>query len=707
MFVSPAVDRLMINGESIDILSGMTDMSYIVEVPVEGAEPPRTQEVLHRFYPSSLQAAREKKPRAWRDEPRLAVEATAENTRIPEDTTVQVFGQTANVAPAMYTGKMCKVASLAMGLTKVAIQYQHSFFCTHGIFTAKSGALWLIEISMANGVVAMPLPVSKIKLRDKVMMEAIVAAGIPALPTGVAIPKDLAAAITDGRVLRLMTAAELNNRFYADHIPFYGDCGWAFSESGANAVNTSWNNVVEDDYIHSYLHRIDIIESDTGQLAAALTLVSSGILFNGNSATRFLVPSGQSADLLTFQMKKANTPFQDPPGETWGGPLHAFFVGEALKVYEQTVYKGGPSTPASGGYSPYDCFLVGGSINTGSDFGYTPVAKEAYISSTLSGEIVRGDSIDFSGPGITPPRNDQSYELGTHKIEDVPTGPYFAGPNAFAGGGGAIDGWLVTRVFTVVATSREETVPAEVVQNCLVISPKNRSCVFVGTTKFTGERRTVESKYFLGYMLKIGEGFDVWTNAPISQPPGQFYGGPWRVNYSGQLAQSNPQNSYAADILAGSSSIDYSMQQTINIGFGVVSASVFFPKGGNASDPFNLNNEMALSTSYEPVRDYSIGARVVRPSTREGTMTALNGPLITSSIITGATEETKFSRIFAVSPDVNGIFAAMFSSRSAFLGSSLASKNQGDLAGEGLSVQPADGEDMSELGILPSWVGYS
>lgn len=155
------------------------------------------------------------------------------------------------------------------------IRYDYRWMRTHGIHVADDGQLWLIEVSMTRGVLAMPLPVHELTRRPpppklgedpkpwrfREALEAIqIETGDPdnpfvtvrdedgirvleefgGFPTGESLPdgEALESAIRAGEVLRLMTAEELDP-FYR-HSFYSSALGWAFSESGREAHNTGY-----------------------------------------------------------------------------------------------------------------------------------------------------------------------------------------------------------------------------------------------------------------------------------------------------------------------------------------------------------------------------------------------------------------------------------------------------------------------------------
>lgn len=114
-------------------LSGLTDMVFhsdglsgltpVYEVP-DPDHPEEIIDVFRRFYPSPATPA---EGRAWRDEPRLAID---------EDAAKQMLVLRAS----MFSGEMRKVVQVLQG-ANVAIPYSPMFGLTHGVFTAASDGL--------------------------------------------------------------------------------------------------------------------------------------------------------------------------------------------------------------------------------------------------------------------------------------------------------------------------------------------------------------------------------------------------------------------------------------------------------------------------------------------------------------------------------------------------------------------------------------
>lgn len=203
----------------------------------------------------------------------------------------EAFAQTQTIYPTQYSGRMRKVVQALFGFGKQPdgeddisifdavdpdfdvvdgdteepqqsqyeleveasgrqVRYDYRFMRTHGITIAADGEVWLVEIGMNRGILAMLLPLHEhtrtAEFRDLVYeadrQEAILMLDeFGGFPTGEAFPNtpdSLEANIRAGRVLRLKTAAELSE-FYS-HTGYSSVMGWAFNDSGSEAHNTGW-----------------------------------------------------------------------------------------------------------------------------------------------------------------------------------------------------------------------------------------------------------------------------------------------------------------------------------------------------------------------------------------------------------------------------------------------------------------------------------
>lgn len=285
---------------------------------------------------------------------------------------------------SMFSGTMKRVVQAVQGLGRinapgyyltavpasrdVDMVYSTNYGVTHGIYKAANKNHWLVEISAARGVLAMPLPlIPGTKARsylDRLVRigdagTAAVVREFGGLPSGETFPAGaaLTSAINDGKVLRLRTAEQLN-KFYAatpneaHTLPF----SWAFSESGGRAVNTRFNyKVVDRDdpkpSLTGELWQIDITlsahtlnppeGSPVGTGSASLAMKSGGGRI-AKSGMRNLFGSQVSEALQVILQNYVGQNCMDvdewstakvlESWEGWGAPMYAFFRGETLEV---------------------------------------------------------------------------------------------------------------------------------------------------------------------------------------------------------------------------------------------------------------------------------------------------------------------------------------------------------------------------------------
>lgn len=248
------------------------------------------------------------------------------------------FSQYTALKPSMYTGMMCKVVQAVMGLgrinpsklgdkainkqdpqlsaymrhiksTGVQVRYDYKFHRTHGIYVGPDGVLWLIEIGINRGILARPLPIvpgsNKPPFRDSItvrgdsdMLEVLDALGC--VPTGEAFPNtptELAKAKARGDVIELMPASGMRE-FYKNS-PYSSACGWAFSDSGAEAHNTAYGYESDTAEVQTgYHYQVNIsigpvvshrqVGTPVGSGSASLVVQSKGALYGVGKLGKFL-----------------------------------------------------------------------------------------------------------------------------------------------------------------------------------------------------------------------------------------------------------------------------------------------------------------------------------------------------------------------------------------------------------------------------------
>lgn len=198
-----------------------------------------------------------------------------------------VPAQTMRVVPTMYSGKMRQVVQCLLGfgrepersrydrepplLTRYGrdaerqnvpayerqvaqlgrvVSYDWSFARTHGITVGADDTLWLIEISVQRGVIAMQLPTNEVTRdpRFRAKLEAMGdAAGLTVLdafgawPTGEPFPTGdaLEQARRGGLVMQLLAPAALDP-MYENYSAYSTAMGWSFDTRGREAHATAW-----------------------------------------------------------------------------------------------------------------------------------------------------------------------------------------------------------------------------------------------------------------------------------------------------------------------------------------------------------------------------------------------------------------------------------------------------------------------------------
>jgi len=170
----------------------------------------------------------------------------------------------------MYTSAMKRVVAAVEGLGKikdsspqyltpeptvrvVLNKYLATYATTHGIYKAGPKNHWLIEISAARGVLAMPLPLIRStvgKVYESYVRRIGDLGGLAlclefgGLPSGETFPTGtaLTTAITKGKVLQLLTASDLDPYYKAvtGETHTYLD-SWAFAETRPDIHNVRFN----------------------------------------------------------------------------------------------------------------------------------------------------------------------------------------------------------------------------------------------------------------------------------------------------------------------------------------------------------------------------------------------------------------------------------------------------------------------------------
>lgn len=234
-----------------------------------------------------------------------------------------------NLRPGLYSGKMRAVMQYLLGGAGQA-HYDFRFTRTHGIYVQSrvndAGKVvtrdWLIEISQANGVLAMPLPICT----DKVAADN----PLDYVPLGLPFPQKIDEAVAAGRVRRLAPAEELSD-FYSN-TAFFPECGWAFSASGHAAQNTCWS--WPDKYKRAHRYRIDFSADNAGApISASIVLAETGYMIGSlaiaGAAGQVQFPFYPLLGTVTFDMRPEG--FYDLPVDSLC-PIYVFYSGESEQV---------------------------------------------------------------------------------------------------------------------------------------------------------------------------------------------------------------------------------------------------------------------------------------------------------------------------------------------------------------------------------------
>lgn len=288
---------------------------------------------LHQFQPTQVCARANGLPFAMQDSAKLAI------------------NQYRTVKPGNFSGAMKRVVQAIYGVgfvtdsspdfitglrepppvrsTEHPLHYSYGFTRTHGIYKAGTKNHWLVEVSAANGVLAMPLPLFRntmtVRYRRKMIARGdtdtiAVLDEYGGIPTGQTFPTGdaLTAAIDAGRVLRLLEAADLSD-FY-DKQSFTEAWGWAFNSDGSACDNTCWEFLTSGDFTgyqktYHYSIEIELSQHNTkalpfGSGSASLSLVSSGIVFapwyetfaEKKSDACLFVPDSTLTQLIRFRL---------------------------------------------------------------------------------------------------------------------------------------------------------------------------------------------------------------------------------------------------------------------------------------------------------------------------------------------------------------------------------------------------------------------
>jgi len=252
----------------------------------------------------------------------------------------------------------------------ISVSYPTGYYATSGIYKAANQNHWLVEINSTAGIIAMPLPILTNTRRasfrtfltrrgDVDTLRVIDEFG--GLPSGETFPSTLVeinAAISTGKVIRIMTAAALAEVYNPARSTF--GAGWAFSESGALAACTCkfyggpdgtpytggkvyWYGEHWGLDINLSTHNVAVpANTPVGNGSATLSLKSRG-QFDPVAMMDLFVPSGPNTVARSFTYPRAaalamrqtigipGRPAALDTNDGMGCIVHVFYVGETIE----------------------------------------------------------------------------------------------------------------------------------------------------------------------------------------------------------------------------------------------------------------------------------------------------------------------------------------------------------------------------------------
>jgi len=298
----------------------------------------------------------------------------------PNPLSALVFSQYSLLRPSMYSGTMTIVVQLVMGLGRIGkaalrdkdktdepvtqymrevetsgvqVRYDYKFSRTHGITVGDDGKLWLIEVSITNGVRAMLLPVfphltgAAVAAEFKTAGNASMAAAIEALgclPTGESFPtgQNLANQIALGNILQLLPASALAEFYQSSG--YSSILGWAFNASGREASNTGYyygdDGIQRGVWYRINLHigAVKLTRAPGESLAdavATITKVKEGKIWAPWIGTDQFIPFKVHEPLVNGLLShngQPTIPGRAAPIPTCDTPVFVAYIGDSINV---------------------------------------------------------------------------------------------------------------------------------------------------------------------------------------------------------------------------------------------------------------------------------------------------------------------------------------------------------------------------------------
>ena len=283
--------------------------------------------------------------------------------------------------PGLYSGEMRKVVqdNLARGLD---IPYEFSFFLTHGIFTAADGSKHIVEISN-SGIFTWPL-----RTRDLIAgaSEDTHLATLDYIPLRTERPQN-PTQIAD---------ASLLSEAYA-RSPWFQQCGWAFSPSGAKAANVTLEVLpAAPQYIFARLWEITITEATNAPSSASIADIEGGYVWSPIIVGKAIlkIPDYGIGACVPVDLHTAAA----APASSFQSPIHCWYETEAVMVARYHYDAGSSpatSTPptidsCSSSFATGTWYLAGASGLSGiKNFFSSPILTDTATEQTSSTKIVR------------------------------------------------------------------------------------------------------------------------------------------------------------------------------------------------------------------------------------------------------------------------------------------------------------------------------
>lgn len=333
-----------------------------VETTPEGDANPQFS--FRMFFPSAADARAQGTSREPIDEPRLA------RNPLATDQSISVIGGQINtIKGSQYSGEMRKVVQVLQGENEF-IPYSPLFGLTHGVWKARDGQRWVIEVTV-NGVVAWVMGMC----RARTITDAGGKELLDYIPIATPKPTEqaLVAAIAAG-TFRFLNTADDMRAFYIN-IPFFPHCGWAFNPDGHEAANVCYTT--KGAVYYSLLFKIAIVDGgtgveDTGPVAATMTIGEEGYLF-GIKTVHPKYPD-DLGKLHSFDTRA-------PVGVHSSCPLYCFYDGDELLVARHE-FSSGDTLVSEPHACPYPVFCNG---ETDQDLTSVTVAASAIPSISIGG----------------------------------------------------------------------------------------------------------------------------------------------------------------------------------------------------------------------------------------------------------------------------------------------------------------------------------